>query len=104
MRQDSPDAPVRAFAFAALEASTFLFGPGLIVPFGAGLIHGYVMYSCGLGPRRMAWLAPEPVAPIPKSRVRSIRACAPTKLAPKPDALRRPAGITASVDGESERI
>ena len=30
--------------------------PGLIVPFGNGLILGYLMYRSGLVPRRMAWL------------------------------------------------
>jgi hypothetical protein len=33
-----------------------LFGPGLVVPFGNGLILGYPMYTSGLVPRRMAWL------------------------------------------------
>ena len=27
----------------------------MIVPFGNGLILGYLMYKSGLGPRRMAW-------------------------------------------------
>jgi hypothetical protein len=31
-------------------------GPGFMVPFGNGLILGYLMYSSGLVPRRMAWL------------------------------------------------
>ena len=35
---------------------TFLFGPGLIVPFGNGLILGYLMYKSGLVPRWMPWL------------------------------------------------
>ena len=39
-----------------LKDWTFLFGPGLIVPFGNGLILGYLMYRSGLVPRRMAWL------------------------------------------------
>lgn len=33
-----------------------MFGPGFIVPFGNGLILGYLMYSSGLVPRRMAVL------------------------------------------------
>jgi hypothetical protein len=33
---------------------TFLFGPGLVVGFGNGLILGYLMYRSGLVPRRMA--------------------------------------------------
>ena len=32
----------------------FLFGPGLVVGFGNGLILGYLMYCSGLVPRRMA--------------------------------------------------
>ena len=32
----------------------FLFGPGLVVGFGNGLILGYLMYRSGLVPRRMA--------------------------------------------------
>jgi len=32
----------------------FLFGPGLVVGFGNGLILGYLMYKSGLVPRRMA--------------------------------------------------
>ena len=33
-----------------------LVGPNLVVPFGNGLILGYLMYKSGLVPRRMAWL------------------------------------------------
>jgi hypothetical protein len=56
LRQDSPDAADLAVSLAALKDWTFLFGPGLIVPFGNGLILGYLMYSSGLVPRRVAWL------------------------------------------------
>jgi hypothetical protein len=56
LRQDSPDASDLAVSLAALKDWTFLFGPGLVVPFGNGLILGYLMYSSGLVPRRMAWL------------------------------------------------
>jgi hypothetical protein len=56
LRQDSPDAGDLAVSLAALKDWTFLFGPGLVVPFGNGLILGYLMYSSGLVPRRMAWL------------------------------------------------
>ncbi len=35
---------------------TFLFGPGLTVPWGNGLILGYLMYSSRFLPRQMAWL------------------------------------------------
>ena len=51
---------------AALEATgrslatvyefAFLFGPGLVVGFGNGLILGWLMYSSGLVPRRLAML------------------------------------------------
>jgi hypothetical protein len=34
----------------------FLFGPGLVVGFGNGLLLGYLMYRSGLVPRRMAML------------------------------------------------
>jgi hypothetical protein len=56
LRQDSPDAADLAVSLAALKDWTFLFGPGFIVPFGNGLILGYLMYASGLVPRRMAWL------------------------------------------------
>jgi hypothetical protein len=55
LRHDSPDAAGAAVALAALKDWSFLFGPGLIVPFGNGLILGYLMYRSGLVPRRMAW-------------------------------------------------
>ena len=56
LRQDSPDAADLAVSLAALKDWTFLFGPGFIVPFGNGLILGYLMYSSGLVPRWMPWL------------------------------------------------
>ncbi|HKO74620.1 MAG TPA: DUF4386 domain-containing protein [Gaiellaceae bacterium] len=56
LRQDSPDAGDLAVSLAALKDWTFLFGPGLVVPFGNGLILGYLMYKSELVPRRMAWL------------------------------------------------
>ncbi len=56
LRQDSPDAADLAVSLAALKDWTFLFGPGLMVPWGNGLILGYLMYKSGLVPRRMAWL------------------------------------------------
>ena len=55
LRHDLPSAHDAAFTLAALKDWTFLFGPGLIVPFGNGLILGYLMYKSGLVPRRMAW-------------------------------------------------
>jgi hypothetical protein len=56
LRQDSPDAAELAVSLAALKDWTFLFGPGFVVPFGNGLILGYLMYSSGLVPRWMPWL------------------------------------------------
>ena len=56
LRQDSPGSADLAVSLAALKDWTFLLGPGFVVPFGNGLILGYLMYSSGLGPRRMAWL------------------------------------------------
>ena len=56
LRQDSPDAADLAISLAALKDWSFLFGPGLVVPFGNGLILGYLMYASGLVPRRMTWL------------------------------------------------
>jgi uncharacterized protein DUF4386 len=55
LRHDLPSAHDAAFTLAALKDWTFLFGPGLIVPWGNGLILGYLMYKSGLVPRRMAW-------------------------------------------------
>src|SRR5207237_10772296 len=43
-------------AFAAIKDWTFLLGPGFIVGFGNGLLLGYLMYTSGLVPRRMALL------------------------------------------------
>ena len=56
LRQDSPGATDLAASLAALKGWTFLFGPGLVVPFGNGLILGYLMYSSGLIPRPLALL------------------------------------------------
>jgi hypothetical protein len=56
LRADSPSADDLAISLAQLKDWTFLFGPGLVVPFGNGLILGYLMYRSGLVPRRMAWL------------------------------------------------
>ncbi len=54
LRQDSPDAADLAVSLAQLKDWTFLFGPGLVGPFGNGLILGYLMYKSGLVHRRMA--------------------------------------------------
>ena len=56
LRHDSPDAADLAVSLAALRDWTFLFGPGLVVPFGNGLILGYLMYTSGLVPRPLALL------------------------------------------------
>ena len=55
LRHDLPSADDAAFTLAALKDWTFLLGPGLIVPWGNGLILGYLMYTSGLVPRQMAW-------------------------------------------------
>jgi Domain of unknown function (DUF4386) len=56
LRHDSPDAADVAVSLAALKDWSFLLGPGFVVPFGNGLILGYLMYASGLVPRRMTWL------------------------------------------------
>jgi Domain of unknown function (DUF4386) len=43
-----------AYTLAALKDWTFILGPGFIVGWGNGLILGYLMYSSGLVPRRLA--------------------------------------------------
>jgi hypothetical protein len=58
LRHDSPNAADLAVSLAALKDWSFLFGPGLVVPFGNGLILGYLMYTSDLVPRWMAWLGP----------------------------------------------
>jgi Domain of unknown function (DUF4386) len=45
---------VQGNSLAATYDWAFLFGPGLVVGFGNGLILGYLMYRSGLVPRRMA--------------------------------------------------
>ena len=55
LRQTSSDATDLAVSLAALKDWTALFGPGFVVPFGNGLILGYLMYKSGLVPRRMTW-------------------------------------------------
>jgi Domain of unknown function (DUF4386) len=56
LRQDSPNATDLAVSLAALKDWTALLGPGLVVPFGNGLLLGYLMYTSGLVPRWMTWL------------------------------------------------
>ena len=75
LRQDSPDAGDLAVSLAALKDWTFLLGPGLIVPFGNGLILGYLMYRS----------EPRPAAPglarndrRPASPDRATSACSST--------------------------
>ena len=55
LRQTSPDAADLAVSLGSLKDWTFLFGPGFVVPFGNGLILGYLMYKSGLVPWRMTW-------------------------------------------------
>ena len=43
-----------AYTLAALKDWTFILGPGFVVGWGNGLILGYLMYSSGLVPRRLA--------------------------------------------------
>ena len=45
-----------AYTLAAIKDWTFLLGPGWVVGWGNGLILGYLMYSSGLVPQKMAWL------------------------------------------------
>ena len=54
LRHEAPQAADVAVSLAALKDLSFLFGPGLIVPVGNGLILGYLMFRSGLVPRRMA--------------------------------------------------
>jgi hypothetical protein len=45
-----------AYTLAAIKDWTFLLGPGWVVGWGNGLILGYLMYSSGLVPRKLAVL------------------------------------------------
>ena len=45
-----------AYTFAAVKDWTFLLGPGFVVGVGNGLLFGYLMYTSGLVPPRMALL------------------------------------------------
>jgi hypothetical protein len=47
---------VRGASLVSTYEWAFLFGPGLVVGFGNGLMLGYLMYRSGLVPRRMAML------------------------------------------------
>ncbi len=47
---------VQGDSLAATYDWAFLFGPGLVVGFGNGLMLGYLMYRSGLVPRQMAML------------------------------------------------
>jgi hypothetical protein len=56
LRQDASGAAELAVSLGALKDWTALLGPGMIVPFGNGLILGYLMYKSGLVPRGWTWL------------------------------------------------
>jgi hypothetical protein len=56
LRQDSPAAADLAVSLGALKDWTALFGPGLVVPVGNGLILATIMYTSGLIPRPLALL------------------------------------------------
>jgi hypothetical protein len=56
LRQDSPGAADLAVSLGALKDWTALLGPGLVVPFGNGLILATLMYTSGLIPRPLAIL------------------------------------------------
>ena len=56
LRQEVPGAADLAVSLGALKDWTFLFGPGLTVPIGNGLILGVLMYTSGLVPRPLAML------------------------------------------------
>jgi hypothetical protein len=45
-----------AYTLAAIKDWTFLLGPGWVVPWGNGLILGYMMYRSRLVPRPWPWL------------------------------------------------
>ena len=82
LRNDSPGAADLAVSLAALKDWTFLFGPGLIVPFGNGLILGYLMYT--LRPRPAArGLARNDrrAAPSGRERGRAVRLVGVTSVA-----------------------
>ena len=74
LRQDSPDATDLAVSLAALKDWTFLFGPGMIVPFGNGLILGYLMYQVRPRPAMDALArADRRAAPSDRERRRALR-------------------------------
>jgi hypothetical protein len=61
MRQDAVGADDNSLiaigqSLVAIHDWTFLLGPGFVVGIGNGLILGYLMYTTGLVPRRMAML------------------------------------------------
>jgi hypothetical protein len=56
LRQNSPSAAELAVSLGALKDWTALLGPGLVVPFGNGLILATLMYVSGLIPRPLALL------------------------------------------------
>jgi hypothetical protein len=53
---DATSLAVQGSSLVSTYEWAFLFGPGLVVGFGNGLMLGYLMYRSGLVPRRMALL------------------------------------------------
>jgi hypothetical protein len=53
---DATALAVQGNSLVSTYERAFLFGPGLVVGFGNGLMLGYLMYRSGLVPRRMALL------------------------------------------------
>jgi Domain of unknown function (DUF4386) len=54
--EDATALAVQGNSLVNMYEWAFQFGPGLVVPFGNGLMLGYLMYRSGLVPRRMAML------------------------------------------------
>lgn len=54
--QETSDSGAIAYSLAALQDWTMILGPDFIVGWGNGLILGYLMYTSGLVPPRLAML------------------------------------------------
>lgn len=53
---DPSTLPTVAAGLVAIKDWSFLFGPGLVVPVGNGMLLGWMMFSTGMVPRRLAML------------------------------------------------